>query len=281
MTSPASRVSCRMATKTPAAVHDRASRLQRLRVWLRHLFYGESPGAVRFRLGVIVLDLVLIGFFIATPMFRDRPIFLAIDYAVAVIVAIDLGARALAAPDLSRWLRRSSFWVDVVVLITLLFPLWLANFAFLRVLRLWSLFHSDFFWETVARRYDNTRWEETAKALATLVTYLFIVTGFVYALYARQHPHINGYVDALYFTVSTVTTTGFGDVTLPGPSGKLLSILIMLSGFTLFVRLAQALLRPNKVRFPCPTCGLLRHDLDAVHCKACGQLLNIPNDEGP
>ena len=270
-----------MAPKNPAPAipHDRNSRLQRLRVRLRHLFYGESPGAIRFRLGVIALDFVLIGFFIITPMVRDRPVFLILDYVIAVIVAIDVGARTLAAPHLAQWFRRPTFWIDVAVLITLLFPLWLANFAFLRVLRLWTLFHSDFFWETVARRYDNTRWEETSKALATLVTYLFIVTGFVYAFYARNHPNIHGYVDALYFTVSTVTTTGFGDVTLPGPSGKLLSILIMLSGFTLFVRLAQALLRPHKVLFPCPDCGLMRHDLDAVHCKACGNLLNIPNDE--
>lgn len=270
-----------MAPKTRdlATPRDHTSRLQRLRVWLRHLFYGESPGAIRFRLWVIVLDFVLIGFFIAAPLFRDRPTFLAVDYFIAVIVAIDVAARALAAPHLSRWMRRPTFWIDIAVLITLLFPLWLANFAFLRVLRLWTLFHSDFFWETVARRYDNTRWEETSKALATLVTYLFIVTGFVYAFYARNHPHINGYVDALYFTVSTVTTTGFGDVVLPGVSGKLLSIVIMLSGFTLFVRLAQALLRPHKVLFSCPDCGLMRHDLDAVHCKACGNLLNIPNDE--
>ncbi|MBP7817531.1 MAG: potassium channel family protein [Phenylobacterium sp.] len=264
---------------TPPGRTARLRWLRRLRVRLRHLFYGKSVDAIRFRLGVIALDFLLIGFFIITPMVRDRPIFLVIDYVIAVIVAIDVSARALAAPHLSRWVRHPTFWVDLVVLATLLFPLWLANFAFLRVLRLWSLFHSDFFWETVARRYDNTRWEETSKALATLVTYLFIVTGFVYAFYARNHPNISGYIDALYFTVSTVTTTGFGDVVLPGPSGKLLSILIMLSGFTLFVRLAQALLRPNKVLFPCPDCGLMRHDLDAVHCKACGNLLNIPNDE--
>lgn len=264
---------------TPPDRRPRLRWLRRLRVRLRYLFYGRSPDAIRFRLSVIALDFLLIGFFIITPMVRDRPIFLAIDYVIAVIVAIDVGARALAAPHLSRWMRSPTFWVDVVVLATLLFPLWLANFAFLRVLRLWSLFHSDFFWETVARRYDDTRWEETSKAVATLVTYLFIATGFVYALHARQHPDINGYIDALYFTVTTLTTTGFGDVVLPGPSGKLLSIVIMLSGITLFVRLAQALLRPHKVRFACPDCGLMRHDLDAVHCKACGNLLNIPNDE--
>ena len=46
-----------------------------------------------------------------------------------------------------------------------------------------------------------------------------------------------------------------------------------------FLRLAQALFRPMKVRYACPACGLERHEPDAVHCKACGQLLNIP-DEG-
>ena len=41
----------------------------------------------------------------------------------------------------------------------------------------------------------------------------------------------------------------------------------------------QAIVRPYKVTFPCPQCGLSRHEADAVHCKACGHVLNIP-DEG-
>ena len=53
----------------------------------------------------------------------------------------------------------------------------------------------------------------------------------------------------------------------------------MLTGVTLFIRLAQTLFRPHKVRFPCDNCGLQNHDPDAVHCKACGIVLCIP-DEG-
>lgn len=56
-------------------------------------------------------------------------------------------------------------------------------------------------------------------------------------------------------------------------------MVIMIFGVTLFLRLARALLWVHKVRFPCPNCGLQRHEVDAVHCKACGKLLNIP-DEG-
>ena len=43
--------------------------------------------------------------------------------------------------------------------------------------------------------------------------------------------------------------------------------------------LARAVLRPRKVRFQCPDCGLMTHDPDAVHCKACGRLLKIPNKD--
>ena len=47
----------------------------------------------------------------------------------------------------------------------------------------------------------------------------------------------------------------------------------------LALRLAQALFRPSKIAFECPNCALMRHEPDAVHCKACGNLLRIP-DEG-
>ena len=187
-----------MADQAEAA--DRRRRLPRLRVRLRELYHGHSPGAVRFRLWVIAIDFLLIAFFIAAPFLRDYPVYLVVDYAVALVLATELGARSLADVSVKRFARRFSVWVDVFVLITLLFPHWLFNLA-------------------------------------------------------------------------------FRDITLPGTYGKLLTIVIMISGITLFVRFAQTLIRPYKVRFTCPQCGLMRHDPDAVHCKACGIILNIPNEE--
>ena len=64
-----------------------------------------------------------------------------------------------------------------------------------------------------------------------------------------------------------------------GCGWKAHAIAPMIIGITLFVRLAQALIRPTKVLFPCPRCALQRHDPDAVYCKACGEILAIP-DEG-
>jgi voltage-gated potassium channel len=112
-----------------------------------------------------------------------------------------------------------------------------------------------------------------------LLVFIFVMTGVVYESQHAKNPLIANYVDALYFTVTTLTTTGFGDITLSGTWGRLISVVVMIAGVTLFLRLAQVLFRPHKVRFPCPQCGLQRHEPDAVHCKACGVVLNIP-DEG-
>jgi hypothetical protein len=54
----------------------------RLRARLRALYHGASPAAVRFRYGIIVIDLAIIAFFIAAPLMRQpRLTFYLIDYA--------------------------------------------------------------------------------------------------------------------------------------------------------------------------------------------------------
>ncbi len=251
----------------------------RLRARLRALYHGDSETAVKFRLGIIALDLAIVAFFVAAPLLKETRAFYAIDYAIAAFLVLDLGARFLASSDVKAWLKRPMVWVDLAVLATLLFPVWLANFGFLRVLRLWTLIESDFFWRTVGRRYDNTRFEELTKAGVRLLTFIFVITGLVYATFIGRYEGIGGWVDALYWTVTSLTTTGYGDISLPGIWGRLLSIAVMLGGVSLFIRLMQVLVRPHKVRFPCPTCGLILHDPDAVHCKACGVVLCIPNEE--
>jgi voltage-gated potassium channel len=117
--------------------------------------------------------------------------------------------------------------------------------------------------------------EEIIFSALNLLTFIFVITAFVYVLQVGDNPSIGNYVDALYFTVTTLTTTGFGDVILIGNVGRALSIIIMIVGVALFIRLVQTCFRPTKIRYECPHCGLTRHDLDAVHCKHCGHELHI------
>ncbi|RYE81825.1 MAG: potassium channel protein [Hyphomicrobiales bacterium] len=225
---------------------------------------------------VISIDFLTIAFFIATPVLQDKALFLWLDTGVALLLACDLIGRGLASGNIKRWLLRPFVWVDLFVLATLIAPYWLINFGFLRILRLWSLSRSGILWRPL-RGFGLRKWEEAGRSVVNLVTFLLVATGFIYTFFFRSGSGFTGYVDALYFTVATVTTTGFGDITLPGPAGKLTAIVTMLIGISLFVRLAQAIFRPYKVDFTCPRCALQRHEPDAVHCKACGLLLKIPD----
>lgn len=265
----------------PAKRDERRGGLKRLRSRLRLLYHSQSPGAQRFQASVLVVDLAIIVFFIATPLLRENESFLWIDYSIAALLGVDLVARALASTDVLRWLRQMPVIIDIFILATLLAPTWLFNLGFLRILRLWTLTRTTGFWRPLKRRELGT-YQEAIQAVINLLVFLFIVTGFVYTAFAQSGAEegITGYIDALYFTVATVTTTGFGDITLPGTWGKLASIVIMIIGISLFVRLAQSIFRPNKVHFPCPQCGLQKHEPDAVHCKACGHILNIPDSGG-
>jgi voltage-gated potassium channel len=258
-------------------IDDRSSALVRLRDRLRKLYHGRAPAAFRFRLAAIIIDLAIIAFFIATPVIQQYKSFLWVDYAVAALVAADLIARLLASNDMQRLMKQPTWWVDAFILLTLLMPSAFASLGFLRILRLWSLSRSGSLWRHLEMR-GLRPWREASQAVINLLTFLFVITGFVYTFFFRTGAGLEGYIDALYFTVATVTTTGFGDIVLPGIAGKLTAIVTMIIGISLFVRLAQAIFRPNKVFFPCPRCGLQRHEPDAVHCKACGEILNIPDD---
>lgn len=246
-----------------------------LRTTLRLLYHSHSPRAQRFQASVLVVDLAIIAFFIATPLLRDEESFLWIDYSIAALLLADISARALASTDILRWLRQLPVIIDIFILATLLAPAWLVNLGFLRIMRLWTLTRTATFWRPLRKRGLGL-YQEPVQAVINLLVFLFVVTGFVYTAFASRGG-IDNYVDALYFTVTTVTTTGFGDIVLPGTMGKLASIVIMIIGISLFVRLAQAIFRPAKVHFSCPQCGLQKHEPDAVHCKACGHLLNIPD----
>lgn len=251
------------------------------RVVLRHLYEASTPAAKRFRYALLALDGVSIGWIVAASFLGPQPAVLAVDAALGALLLGEFALRISASGTPLRTAFRVLNLADLLAILSLLLaPLLHGALGFLRVLRTLRLLHSV---RLIASLRSDLpffrRNEEATLAAAQLGVFLFVMSGLVYETQHRTNPGIANYADALYFTVTTLTTTGFGDITLPGITGRLLSVVIMLAGVTLFLRLAQALFRPVKVRHPCQACGLQRHDPDAVHCKACGTLLNIP-DEG-
>jgi voltage-gated potassium channel len=251
-----------------------------LRTKLQRLYHGNDRRAVRFRYALLTFDIGTIAFFIVSSMVpHEAAWFLAVDYAVALVLVVDFAARIVIAERKGRYLLNPIVIADAVVIATLLAPVFMENFAFLRVVRVLRLLRSYH----VLKELRQTsaffkRNEEVIQSVVNLVVFIFFVTALVYVLQVRINPQIKTYVDALYFTVTTLTTTGFGDITLQGSTGRLLAVVIMVFGVALFLRLVQTIFRPQKVTYECQTCGLKRHDPDAVHCKHCGAVVHIDTE---
>jgi voltage-gated potassium channel len=251
-----------------------------VREQVRRLYFGRSREAHRFRYALLSFDILIILFIVATS-FIERTTWLEIvDVVIGLIILTEFSARLWVSERPLREFAHPATWADILAILSFLAPLAGEGLGFLRILRTLRLLHT---YQLVARlRAESTffrRNEEAIVAVVNLGVFLFITTGVVYETQHWRNPNIANYVDALYFTVTALTTTGFGDIVLEGSLGRLIAVVIMIFGVTLFLRLARALLWVHKVRFPCPNCGLQRHEVDAVHCKACGKLLNIP-DEG-
>jgi voltage-gated potassium channel len=257
-----------------------ANPFELLKGGIRQLYEGESLGGVRFRYALLLFDFVTVFFIIVTSFLPRSRAIESLDLVFGLLILADFSARLIISRHPLQEFTRLSTWTDIVVIISFLAPLAGEAGGFLRTLRTLRLLRDV---QMVARlRIDSPFFrqnEEVVFAVANLAVFVFVMTGIVYETQKSHNNQIANYADALYFTVTALTTTGFGDITLPGTIGRLITVVIMIFGVTLFLNLAKALLAPTKVRFPCPICGLQRHDVDAVHCKACGTVLNIP-DEG-
>jgi voltage-gated potassium channel len=246
---------------------------------LKELYEGDSAVAHKFRYGLLAFDAITVIFIIVSSFLHSTATEF-LDTIIGAVLVADFLARIWISNSRRKMLMSPFGVADIVVIVSLLAPIVGEGLAFLRVARILRLLRS---YQVLRRLRHDFRWfrirEETTLSALNLAIFLFIITAIVYETQRYTNPQIANYVDALYFTVTTLTTTGFGDIVLKGTLGRLIAVVTMIVGVSLFLRLIQVMLRPDKVQFLCPDCGLQRHERDAVHCKACGRMLNIP-DEG-
>ena len=247
--------------------------------WLRRLYEADTPRGISFRYGLLLFDLAVILFLILSSFFPGNRLIELLDVVFGVVILADFSVRMLISRSRLHDLTQLSCMADLVVIISLLAPIVGENLAFLRVARSLRLLRSYQLVNRLRRDFPFfNRHQDIIFGALNLGIFIFIMTAMVYETQVRTNPSIMNYADALYFTVTTLTTTGFGDITLPGTSGRLLSVAIMIFGVSLFIRLIQLVFRPARLHVECPHCGLSRHDADAIHCKHCGRIVKIPHE---
>jgi len=109
-----------------------------------------------------------------------------------------------------------------------------------------------------------------------MIAIVFVSAGLIfYAEHEINPEKFRTFFDAVYFSVVTLTTVGFGDITPVSDYGRTITVLIIISGIVFIpwqVRnlIAHLIVSVNKVFLACRECGLEHHERDAIYCKRCG-----------
>jgi voltage-gated potassium channel len=252
---------------------------QKLYHYIDHLYNGHSRRAHIFRWALLAFDCLTILYFVIASFFHHIDQLHVVEEAIGVAYLLEFLARLFISPQRLHMIFNPIGLADLIVIASLLAPTLAENYSFLRVIRALRLLRSYHMINTLRSESKFVRLhEDVIFSVVNLLVFIFVITAVVYVTQTGANPAIRDYFDALYFTVATLTTTGFGDITLIGTGGHLLAVLIMIFGISLFLRLLQTIFRPEKVRYECPVCGLNRHDNDAVHCKHCGTVLHITTE---
>lgn len=149
-----------------------------------------------------------------------------VNWALWAVFALELATMLAVSADRARWLREHPV-TPVVVLLTL------PTFAGLDLLRLVRLLRG----RAGRRIADGVTSSEGLRNVA-LLTLLTVAFGGV--VFARVEPGI-GVGDGLYWAVTTVTTTGYGDIVPTTDTGKALAVYVMLVGAAFLAILTGAI----------------------------------------
>lgn len=253
------------------------------------IFGHETPAGRAFDVALIVSILlsVVAVMLDSVRAVRDAwgPLLYGLEWCFTILFTVEYTLRLLCAPRPVAYARSFFGLVDLASILPTYVSLVLPGsqyFQVIRVLRVLRVFRvlklAEYIGEAdvlmVAIR--NSR-RKLSIFIATVLVLSIILGAAMYLVEGRTH----GFTSipmAIYWTIVTITTVGYGDISPATPLGQALASAIMLLGYAIvavptgIVTMELARGRGGG-RMDCPVCGATGHDSDAVFCRRCGNRL--------
>jgi len=262
---------------------------QQLRQELYRIIFGtDTPAGQRFDMFLIYAILIsvfaVIFSTVESLVSTYSSSFFLIEWIFTGLFTVEYILRIFCSPNRQKYLFSFYGIVDLVSIVPSYLALVVAGAHYLLIIRLVRVLR-------IFRVLKLVRYLSEADVLIRSIkqarrkiflfftVVLVLSTLFGCLMYVVEGPG-NGFTSipkSIYWTIVTITTVGYGDITPHTVMGQIISTLAMLTGYSILAiptgiitaELANEMQR-NKSVYPCPNCVKAGHDMDADHCKWCG-----------
>lgn len=273
---------------------------EKLRRKLHRIIYeADTPTGKLFDIILLVLILISIAAImfesVAAVRFKYGHILHIIEWSITILFTIEYIARVLTVRKPIKYILSAYGIIDLLAIlpsyISLLLPgahllASLRAVRLLRVFRILKLGHfigaSNMLMIALKRSRD--------KIFVFLFTVVILCIIFGTLMYMIEGP-LNGFSDipvSIYWTIVTLTTVGFGDITPQTGLGQFLSMVIMIMGYGIIAVptgivtseiVSKKDIKPTTNTTSCPNCNETNHKDHANFCYNCGEKLH-PKETG-
>ncbi|MBB1542201.1 MAG: ion transporter [Flavobacteriaceae bacterium] len=251
----------------------------------RIIYFAETPLGKLFDvvlLGMIVLS-ALIVVMDSVENIRFHKTFLVIEWFMNIIFTAEYIVRVMVVKNKKDYIFSMMGIIDLLSILPFYIGIFAPEAKYLMIIRLFRLLRVFRILNMMDYMDDGHYILQSLRSSSRKIyIFLMFITIIVVVLGALMHiieGGKNGFHNipvSIYWAVVTITTVGYGDISPVTPLGKLLSMVLMLCGYSIIAvptGIVSSHMRKcmNKTKKPCDRCGNIDNDDDARYCKQCGQ----------
>lgn len=210
-----------------------------------------------------------------------------IEWGITLLFTLEYGLRLYSTQQTKKYALSFYGVVDLLAILPTYLSLVYAgaqSLLVIRALRLLRIFRVLKLGRYI--REANILAQAIAQSRTRIVIFLFAITvlGFISGAFMYLiEGSANGFTSipqSVYWSLTTITGTGYGDTVPITPAGKMLAVFIMVLGYSLIIVptgiLSSELIRMSDLNTrSCQSCSKEGHDANAKHCKYCGEKLGF------
>lgn len=266
---------------------SREPKLSRRERWREVIFEAETPAGRRFD----VILLVLISLSVLAVVLESVPeiaakvggVLHAAEWGFTILFTVEFIARLCVVRHPLRYARSFYGVVDVLSILPTYLMLVLPGAQSLQVIRVLRMLRMFRIFKMVRHVNGAELLVHALHASRAKVTVFFsvmlaitLIAGTLMYLVEGPESGFTSIPTAIYWAIVTITTLGFGDITPGTALGRMLTSVLVLTGYAIIavptgiVTSELSKLNGDDTSDACPSCGVHGHLPDARFCRRCG-----------